>query len=190
MTTAKSRAPGNDGRRSAAAVGAFVDYGVARPAFPDCAQALMRRSGPELLDEISESALFGPGRGISSCLAITAILDDGNAAGEFEVSSPTLLANMLYASGLGALQPARVGILITRGRPHHRRGLPRPGARLPGGRRPCRHQVRATGDAVSDSAQVRVSSMSRCICSTSASTPSNLCWGRSSRCSTTTMRWS
>ena len=34
-------------------VGAFVDYGLAHPAFIDCAQALMRRSGPELLDELS-----------------------------------------------------------------------------------------------------------------------------------------
>jgi AcrR family transcriptional regulator len=44
--------------RLEALVGAFVDYGLAHPAFIDCAQALMRRSGPELLDEISESALF------------------------------------------------------------------------------------------------------------------------------------
>ena len=57
-------------RRLEALVGAFVDYGLAHPAFTDCAQALMRRSGPELLDEISESALFRLGRGISGCLAI------------------------------------------------------------------------------------------------------------------------
>ena len=30
----------------------------------------MRRSGPELLDEVSESALFRLGRGISSCLTV------------------------------------------------------------------------------------------------------------------------
>ena len=49
-------------------VGAFVDYGVAHPAFVDCAQTLMRRTGPELLLEISESALFRLGRAISGCL--------------------------------------------------------------------------------------------------------------------------
>ena len=59
-------------QRLEALVGAFVDYGLAHPAFIDCAQALMRRSGPELLDEISESALFRLGRGISGCLAILA----------------------------------------------------------------------------------------------------------------------
>jgi AcrR family transcriptional regulator len=93
--------------RLAEIVGAFVDYGLAHPAFVDCAQALMRRSGPELLDEISEGALFRLGRSISACLAaLSAALD------ELGVDDPTLLANTLYASGLGALQLARVGILV------------------------------------------------------------------------------
>jgi AcrR family transcriptional regulator len=97
---------------------AFVDYGLAHPAFIDCAQALMRRSGPELIDEISESALFRLGRGISGCLAIlVAALQAGVEAGEFHVQDPTLLANTLYASGLGALQLARVGILVTESAP-------------------------------------------------------------------------
>ena len=95
-------------------VGAFVDYGVAHPAFIDCAQALMRRRGDELLDEISESALFRLGRGISGCLAVLqGALQAGVDAGVFRVEDPSLLANSLYASGLGALQLARVGILVT-----------------------------------------------------------------------------
>ncbi|HEX5087292.1 MAG TPA: TetR/AcrR family transcriptional regulator [Nocardioides sp.] len=99
-------------------VGAFVDYGLAHPAFIDCAQALMRRRGPELLDEISESALFRLGRAISGCLAIlVAALQAGVDAGDFEVADPTLLANTLYASGLGALQLARVGILVAEAAP-------------------------------------------------------------------------
>jgi len=98
--------------RLAAIVGAFVDYGLAHPAFVDCAQALMRRSGPELLDEISEGALFRLGRSISACLAaLSAALD------ELGVEDPTLLANTLYASGLGALQLARVGILVKEASP-------------------------------------------------------------------------
>src|SRR5688572_20881702 len=56
--------------RLGAIVGAFVDYGIAHPAFVDCAQSLMRMPGEELLDEVSESALFRLGRGISSCLSI------------------------------------------------------------------------------------------------------------------------
>ncbi len=105
-------------QRLAAMVGAFVDYGVAHPAFVDCAQTLMRRTGPDLLDEISESALFRLGRGISNCLAVlTQVLEDGVEAGEFHVDDPVLLANTLYASGLGALQLARVGILVKEAAP-------------------------------------------------------------------------
>src|SRR4051794_4041590 len=64
--------------RLTALVGAFVEYGVAHPAFVDCAQTLMRRTGPELLEEMSESAVFRLGRGISSCLAVLIeVLEDG-----------------------------------------------------------------------------------------------------------------
>ncbi|MBZ5733661.1 TetR/AcrR family transcriptional regulator; helix-turn-helix transcriptional regulator [Nocardioides sp. TRM66260-LWL] len=99
-------------------VTAFVDYALAHPAFVDCAQALMRRSGPELLDEISESALFRLGRGISSCLSVlSSCIRDGVERGVFDVADPDLLANTLYASGLGALQLARVGILVTEAAP-------------------------------------------------------------------------
>ena len=109
----RTRRPG-----SSRLVGAFVDYGVAHPAFIDCAQALMRRRGDDLLDEISETALFRLGRGISGCLAVLqAALQAGVDAGEFRVEDPTLLANTLYASGLGALQLARVGILVTESAP-------------------------------------------------------------------------
>ncbi len=101
-----------------AVISAFVDYGVAHPAFVDCAQTLMRRSGQELRDDMSESALFRLGRGISSCLAtLSATLESGVAAGDFTVEDPTLLANTLYASGLGALQLARVGILVKEAAP-------------------------------------------------------------------------
>ena len=97
---------------------AFVDYGVAHPAFVDCAQTLMRRTGPELLEEMSESAVWRLGRAISTCLAVLeSALEAGVAAGDFTVEDPTLLANTLYASGLGALQLARVGILVKESAP-------------------------------------------------------------------------
>jgi AcrR family transcriptional regulator len=96
----------------------FVDFGLAHPAFVDCAQTLMRRPGPELLEEISESALFRLGRGIASCLRhVTDALKAGVASGDFEVPDVDLLANTLYASGLGALQLARVGMLVKEAAP-------------------------------------------------------------------------
>lgn len=101
-----------------ALVTAFTAYGVAHPAFVDCAQTLMRRTGPDLLDEMSESALFRLGRGISGCLAVlTQVLEHGVETGAFRVEDPVLLANTLYASGLGALQLARVGILVKEAAP-------------------------------------------------------------------------
>ena len=114
--------------RLTAVVEAFCDYGLAHPAFVDCAQTLMRRTGPELLDEISESALFRLGRAISSCLStLSAVLEEGVESGEFSVDDPTLLANTLYASGLGALQLARVGILVKEAAP----GIPTVGTISP-----------------------------------------------------------
>ena len=97
---------------------AYIDYGLTYPAFVDCALTLMRRPGPELLEEISESSLFRLGRGISACLAqLSEVLETGNASGDFQVSDPTLLANHMYASGLGALQLARVGMLVKESAP-------------------------------------------------------------------------
>ncbi len=103
------------GEQLAAIVGAFVDYGVAHPAFVDCAQALMVRPGEELLDEIAEGPLFRLGRGITSCLTVLSdTLAGGVEKGAFTLSDdPVLLANALYASGLGALQLARLGILVS-----------------------------------------------------------------------------
>ena len=89
----------------------------------------MRRRGDELLEEISENALFRLGRGISGCLAVLQdALQSGVDAGDFRVENPTLLANTLYASGLGALQLARLGILVTESAP----GLPTVGEVSPG----------------------------------------------------------
>lgn len=99
-------------------VGAFVDYGVEYPAFIDCASTLMSRSGPELFEELSEGALLRLGRAISSCLSeLVGILEDGKAAGELKKVDSAVFANHMYASGLGALQLARVGLLVKESAP-------------------------------------------------------------------------
>ena len=102
----------------AAIVSAFVDYGVGHPAFVDCAHSLMRRTGTELFDEISEGAMLRLGRAIASCLAVLRrALDAGVESGEFDLADPALLANTLYATGLGGLQLARVGLVIDEASP-------------------------------------------------------------------------
>jgi AcrR family transcriptional regulator len=111
-------AGGSPSERLARITEAFVDYGLGHPAFVDVAQTLMRRTGPELLEEMSESAVFRLGRAISTCLAVLeGTLQTGVEDGDFTVKDPTLLANLLYASGLGALQLARVGILVKESSP-------------------------------------------------------------------------
>lgn len=105
-------------RSLTAVVEEFVDFGLDFPAFVDCAQTLMRRPGSELLEEISEGSLFRLGRGIAACLArLSEALDAGVANGDFAVADSTLLANHMYASGLGALQLARVGMLVKESAP-------------------------------------------------------------------------
>ena len=101
-----------------AIVTAFADYALAHPAFVDCAQALMRRPGSELLDEVSERALLKLGSGMAACLrSLSGAIEDGVAAGDFKVKDATLLANTLYASGLGALMLARSGLVIRESAP-------------------------------------------------------------------------
>lgn len=108
-----SETTGDPEARLTAIVESFVEYGLEFPAFVDCAQALMRRTGPELLDEVSEAAMFRLGRAIGGCLTVLqTALSDGVEAGVFTVDDPVVLSNMLYAGGLGTLQLARVGMLV------------------------------------------------------------------------------
>ncbi|MGN0064391.1 MAG: TetR/AcrR family transcriptional regulator [Nocardioides sp.] len=109
---------GSPEERLTAIVSAFVDYGIEYPAFVDCALTLMRRRGAELFDELSESALFRLGKAMTGCLTILSdVVEEGTAQGEFGKQDPNLLANMMYATGLGALQIARVGILVKESAP-------------------------------------------------------------------------
>ncbi len=104
--------------RLKAITGTFVDYGFEYPAFVDCALTLMRRTGPELLEEISEGAMYRLGRGIATCLAPVAhTIQAGVDAGVFRTDDVHLLANTLYASGLGGMQLARVGMLVKEAAP-------------------------------------------------------------------------
>lgn len=104
--------------RLAGITGAFVDFGIEFPAFVDCAQTLMRQPGPELLEIVSEGAVFRLGRGISTCLArVAAVLQSGVDSGAFHIEDVHVLANMLYATGLGGMQLARVGMLVKEAAP-------------------------------------------------------------------------
>lgn len=107
---------------------AFCEFGLEFPAFADCAQSLMRRTGPELLEEISEAALLRLGQAMSGCLGtLRRTLEEGQTSGDFDVQDTVLLANSMYATALGGLQLARVGILVEEESP----GVPRIGRVAP-----------------------------------------------------------
>jgi len=118
LEAAAQSATGTPAERLRAVVAAFVDFGLEYPAFVDCAQTLMRRPGPELLEQVSEGALFRLGRAISNCLrTLKEALDNGIDSGDFKSQDSVLAANYMYASGLGALQLARIGILVNESAP-------------------------------------------------------------------------
>lgn len=98
--------------------GAFVDYGVAHPAFVDCALTLLRTPGKSLLNDIGESALFTVGRAMSGALApIVTVLEAGNKTGHFTIRNTAMMANLLYTQGLGGLQLARLQFIVSEASP-------------------------------------------------------------------------
>ncbi len=107
--------------RLEAITAAFLDFGSTHPAFVDCAQALLRRRGEELMDEVSESVMLKLGVGMTSCLsAVVRVLEAGAETGEFDVPDAYLLANILYTQALGVLNLATLQLAVRGGNP----GLP------------------------------------------------------------------
>ncbi len=112
---------GTPAERIAGLTRAFFDYGLTHPAFVDCAQTLLRRRGPELFEEVSETIMFDLGRDMGACLAhVVATLEAGAATGDFAVTDPALVANVLYTQGLGALNLAHLELSVRERHP----GLP------------------------------------------------------------------
>lgn len=107
--------------RLRAVAAAFLEFGEKYPAFVDCAHALLRRRGVELLAEISESVIFKLGRGMTACMThFVDALEAGVKTGDFNVSDPFLLANVFYNQALGGMNLARLQLTVREGNP----GLP------------------------------------------------------------------
>jgi AcrR family transcriptional regulator len=103
-------------QRLPAVAGVFADFCLRHPAFVDCALALLRQPGQELLDEISEGALFALGKMMAATLGrIADVLRAGAASGDFTVEDADLLATALYMQGLGTVQLARAGFYVRDG---------------------------------------------------------------------------
>lgn len=107
--------------RLATITGTFLDFGSSLPAFVDCAQALLRRRGEELLEEVSQRVMIDLGHAMAGCLNhAVRILEAGMATGQFHVRDPNLLANVYYTQALGVLNLATLQLSVREDNP----GLP------------------------------------------------------------------
>lgn len=117
LRAALTGAAGSEGtatERYLAITDAFGVYAMDHPAFIDCAQVLTGQAWSQLRGEVPAGALLKLGQLMADCLAVVSdVLEAGLEAGEFDITDPPLVANMLYAAGLGVLQQARIGIYIT-----------------------------------------------------------------------------
>lgn len=99
----------------------FLGFGLRLPAFVDCAQALLRRRGEELMEEVSQTVMIDLGVAMTGCLHhVVEILDAGTATGQFHVRDPHLLANIFYTQALGVLNLATLQLSVREDNP----GLP------------------------------------------------------------------
>ena len=89
----------------------YVQFCLRYPAFLDCALSLMRRPIEELSETVEPAVLLQLGQGMGACLSrLSRVLAAGAQQGVFDVEDPDLVANHLYAAGLGAMHLARIGI--------------------------------------------------------------------------------
>ncbi len=97
---------------------ALIDYGVANPAFVDCALTLLRRPGDELMDEVGQPVMINLGQAMWSSLShVVDVLGAGVESGEFDVPDPVLLSNFLYTEALGVISLARLQLSVHETRP-------------------------------------------------------------------------
>ncbi len=100
---------------------AMIDYGVASPAFVDCALTLLRRPGDELMEEVGQPVMINLGQSMWSSLSrVVAVLEAGVTAGDFTVPDPVLLANVLYTQALGVISLAMLQLSVG----EHHPGMP------------------------------------------------------------------
>jgi AcrR family transcriptional regulator len=84
---------------------AFADYGIAHPAFLDCALSLLRQPADELRDQMSDAVWVRLGRAMAA--PIGRLSRTLHALG---VDDPDFVANQLYLQAIGVLHLARSGV--------------------------------------------------------------------------------
>jgi AcrR family transcriptional regulator len=86
---------------------AFADYGIAHPAFLDCALSLLRQPAEDLRAQVSDSVWLRLGQTSGACIGwLAQVLRDLGAA------EPDRQANQLYLQAIGVLHLARSGVAL------------------------------------------------------------------------------
>jgi AcrR family transcriptional regulator len=88
---------------------AFADYGIAHPAFLDCALSVLRQPGRELRAQVSDAVWRRLGKAMGACIGWLA-----DVLAELDVAEPDLRANQLYLQAIGVLHLARSGVAVRR----------------------------------------------------------------------------
>lgn len=105
-------------RRLESLADAMIDFGVANPAFVDCALTLLRRPGDELMAEVGQPVMINLGQAMWSSLAqVVTVLEEGDRSGDFDAPDPVLLANILYTQALGVISLAMLQLSVGEQRP-------------------------------------------------------------------------
>jgi AcrR family transcriptional regulator len=94
---------------------AYAGFCQRYPAFLDSSLALMHGPARELHETVSESVWLRLGQGMASCTGQLAdVLRAGVESGDFTVSDPDYVANVLWTQTLGAMHLARIGVGVRR----------------------------------------------------------------------------
>jgi hypothetical protein len=84
---------------------AFAEYGIAHPAFLDCALSLLRQPADQLRDQMSDAVWVRLGRAMAAPIGRLS-----RTLGALRVDDPDFVANQLYLQAIGVLHLARSGV--------------------------------------------------------------------------------
>jgi AcrR family transcriptional regulator len=88
---------------------AFAEYGIAHPAFLDCALSLLRQPAEDLQAQVSPAVWVRLGSAMAACIGWLA-----GVLRELGVDEPDLMANEIYLQAIGVLHLARSGVAVRR----------------------------------------------------------------------------
>ena len=96
----------------------YAEFCARYPAFLDSALSLMHRPASELHEMVSESIWLRLGQGMGRCIDhLELVLREGSEAGDFDVSDPPYMANVLWTQVLGAMHLARMRVGLRQAAP-------------------------------------------------------------------------